>query len=225
MMKHQSNFIGGNSLNQFSSSSSNKNQNNQFALKNRTQLMKHTENIIDKQQRPAQRSISILKKSPVKIQSSLLQKRTILNTMNSNLIANQYNSNNLLINSLMKTTINPTNIINNLQEKNNTSSSSSSSTSSTPIATSDSLRVDDKMIKVIKLCVTRLEFSSPLFRRIATKMSFLYFKPNYEQVHSYERFCSTSNKTVLKQVMNKAHTLKYKPARNRSRMLRSNEIG
>jgi len=211
-MINQSSVLSGNSLN--NQQSNNRNRNQSSALKNRIQFIKHAENIM-KETRP--KSVSLLQKSPVKMQS-LLQKRSILNTMNSNLIANQYNSNNLLINSLMKTTINSSNgLAFNQQEKSTASSSSMSG--------NDTSRVDDKMIKVIKLCVTRLEFSSPLFRRIATKMSFLYVKPNNEQIRNYDRFCSTSNKVVLKQVMNKAHVLKYKPSRNRgSRMLRSNEI-
>ena len=230
-------ILNGNSLNQ-NLHVNNKNQNQQPPIKNKAQFLKHTENLL-KQQRPItqqqqQRSVSLLQKTPVKMQS-LLQKRSILNTMNSNLIANQYNSSNLLINSLMKTTINSStnNLLSYPQDKLIATASASSthfatatasSTSSLASPSPSSDRVDDKMIKVIKLCVTKLEFSSPLFRRIATKMNFLFIKPTYEHVRSNERFCSTSNKAVLKQVMNKGHTLKYKPSRGRSRMLRSNEI-
>ena len=200
-----SSVLSGNSLNL----SSSRNQSH-LAFKNRLQLIRHTENLLKHR---TQKSVSLLQKSPIgspgKMQS-LLPKRSILNTMNSNLIANQYNSSNLLINSLMKTTTNvSTNSLINQQEKT---------------AASESKLVDDKMIRVIKLCVTKLEFSSPLFRRIATKMSFLYIRPQYEHIRNYERFCGTSNKAVLKQVMNRGHTLKYKPSGNRSRMLRSNEI-
>lgn len=204
-LNHQSNsFLNGNSLNLNTKQNQPNNSSN-----NKIQFIRHAENILRQAQRPSHKSISLLQKNtPVKMQS-LLQKRSILNTMNSNLIANHHNSNNLLINSLMKTTMS-TNLNAIKQEK---------------IAScSNDNKVDDKMIKVIKLCVTKLEFSSPLFRRIATKMTFLYVKPTYEHVRNYERFCSTSNKTVLKQVMNKGHTLKYKPSKGRIRMLRSNEI-
>lgn len=206
-----SSILSGNSLNL----SSSRTPSHLAAYKSRLQLIRHTENLLKHR---TQKSVSLLQKSPAgspgKMQS-LLPKRSILNTMNSNLIANQYNSSNLLINSLMKTTTNVcTNSLINQQEK------AAACSSSTP----EPKLVDDKMIRVIKLCVTKLEFSSPLFRRIATKMSFLYIKPQYEHVRNYERFCGTSNKAVLKQVMNRGHTLKYKPSGNRSRMLRSNEI-
>lgn len=201
-------ILCGNSLNQNLSTGRSQSP---LPFKNRLQLIGHTENLLKHR---TQKSVSLLQKSPIgspgKMQS-LLPKRSILNTMNSNLIANQYNSSNLLINSLMKTTTNvSTNSLINQQEK-------------TAASSSEKL-VDDKMIRVIKLCVTKLEFSSPLFKRIATKMSFLYIKPQYEHIRNYERFCGTSNKAVLKQVMNRGHTLKYKPSGNRSRMLRSNEI-
>lgn len=203
-------ILSGNSLNL----SGSRNHGHLASHKSRLQLIRHTENLLKHR---SQKSVSLLQKSPIgspgKMQS-LLPKRSILNTMNSNLIANQYNSSNLLINSLMKTTTNVcTNSLINQQEK----TACSSSAPATKL-------VDDKMIRVIKLCVTKLEFSSPLFRRIATKMSFLYIRPQYEHVRNYERFCGTSNKAVLKQVMNRGHTLKYKPSGNRSRMLRSNEI-
>lgn len=207
-MVNQNSVLSGNSLNQLSQSV----KSGQSMFKNKTPFNKQAENLKQPIRSPP-KSVSLLQKSPAKMQS-LLQRRSILNTMNSNLIANHFNSNNLLINSLMKTTISSSNGLTFNQPEKSSSSSSFNDTS----------RMDEKMMKVIKLCVTRLEFSSPLFRRIATKMSFLYVGENSDQIRNYERFCSTSNKAVLKQVMNKAHTLKYKPSRGRSRMLRSNEI-
>lgn len=84
-------------------------------------------------------------------------------------------------------------------------------------------RMRDKRVKFLKH-LSKLEFSSALFRKTYLRVSYLTNKPNYEQILSYDRWCATSNKALIKQSLIKTQMFKCKTSRSRTRMLRSTEV-
>jgi hypothetical protein len=102
-------------------------------------------------------------------------------------------------------------------------SSNGRSHHSSALQTKNEAKMRDKRVKFLKH-LSKLEFSSLLFRRTYLRVSYLTNKISYAQILEYDSCCGTTNKAMIKQSLVKTQMFKCKTSRSRTRMLRSTEV-